>query len=92
MSGTRRHVRLVLDGRKLEVTTNALDMVRGERDGEGPVAMGFRVIHQALLRQHVEGVPASFERFLEQLDDMDDLTDEGDGEDGDGLVPTGPTG
>lgn len=86
MPGVRRHVRVVLNGRKYDVETNALDMVKAEREGEGPIKMGMRTVHAALVRTKAEDVPPRFDAFLESLDDFEDL-DEGDGSD---LDPTNP--
>jgi hypothetical protein len=83
MPNVRRHVRVVVDGAKFEVETNALDLAHAERDGEGDTVRGMRTIHNALLRNRAEGVPTKFEAFLSALDSIDDLDgeDEGDGED-----------
>jgi hypothetical protein len=75
MATVRRHVRLVLAGQKFDLNTNAVDMVKADRDGEGELTRGMRVLHQACLRQRVEGVPVKFDVFLEQLDDIEDLDD-----------------
>jgi hypothetical protein len=90
MPSVRRHVRLIIAGQKIEVETNALDLARAERDGEGDTVRGMRVLHEACLRGRVEGVPSKFETFLDQLDAIDDL--DGDGEDSGELDPTRPAG
>jgi hypothetical protein len=88
MPSVRRHVRLVIAGQKIEVETNALDLARAERDGEGDTVRGMRVLHEACLRNRLE-VPAKFETFLDQLDAIDDLDDDQDGGE---LDPTRPAG
>lgn len=90
MPAVRRRIRLVLEGRKVEVQTNAMDMVQAERDGEGAFQMGLRTMHAACMRLRVEGVPANFGVFCEQLDEFDDLDDGGDA--GVELDPTRRTG
>lgn len=85
----RRRFRIVLDdGQKHEVETNAFDLVEGEREGEGPIAQGFRTVHAALLRLKVQGVPASFPAFLQRVDDFDDITDEAAGVGAGDMDPT----
>lgn len=58
-------------------------MVRAERDGEGPLAMGMRTVHAACLRLKLPGVPTQFDAFLGQLDDFTDLDDVDDEADAD---------
>jgi hypothetical protein len=79
MSKVRRRFRLVLDGEVLEVQTNAMDLVKAERDGQGPIQQGMRTAHMACLRLR-KPVPVKFEAFAEQLDEWDDLTDDEDDE------------
>lgn len=90
MSNVRKHFRVIIAGEKIETETNALDMVRAERDGQGPAAHGLRTVHAALIRQRVPNVPPKFETFLEQLDDFEDLDDD-DTEDAAELDPIPPT-
>jgi hypothetical protein len=88
MSKVRRRFRLVLDGETLEVETNAMDLVKAERDGQGPVQQGLRTAHVACLRMRKD-VPAKFEAFAELIDEFDDITDDEVDEDGGGdLDPT----
>ncbi len=87
MANVRRHMRIVLDGEKFEVTTNALDLVHAERDGQQAVSQGLRTAHQACLRMRLD-VPTKFETFLEKLDSFDDLTDEEDQDVPNDLDPT----
>jgi hypothetical protein len=75
----RRRFRLVLAGQKVEIDTNALDLAKAEREGEGPVVQGLRLMHQACLRQRVDGVPVKFDEFASMLDEFDDITDDEDG-------------
>lgn len=86
MAQVRRTMRLVLDGEKFEVTTNAMDLINAERDGAGPVQQGLRTAHQALIRTR-QNVPARFETFAAKLDSFDDITDDGEEDAGD-LDPT----
>ena len=86
MPSVRRQVRVVVAGAKFEVETNALDLARAERDGEGDTVRGMRTVWEALRRNRCE-VPGKFETFLDQLDAIDDLG-EGDGDD---LSPTPAT-
>lgn len=80
MPSVRRRVRVVLAGHKFEVETNALDLAKAERDGEGETVRGLRTVHQACLRNRIEDVPIKFEAFLDALDEIDNL-DEYGGED-----------
>jgi hypothetical protein len=85
----KRHLRLVVNGAKFEIETNALDLVHADRAGQPEATLGLRTAHQACLRLDVD-VPKRFDAFLEQLEVMDDL-DEEDGGGGDGsLDPTRP--
>ena len=77
MPRVRRRFRLEIDGETFEVETNALDLVKAERDGQGSVQQGLRTAHIAALRQR-KPVPVKFETFAEQLDAFDDITDEPD--------------
>lgn len=76
MPSVRRHARLVIAGRKIEVETNALDLAHAERDGEGDTVRGMRTLWEACKRARVEDIPTKFETFLDQLDSIDDLDDE----------------
>jgi hypothetical protein len=77
MPSVRRHVRIVLDGVKVEIETNALDLARAEREGEGDTVRGMRTIYEACLRNRVEHVaPNKFDAFLSSIDAIDDLDDE----------------
>ena len=75
MPSVRRHVRVVVAGQKFEVETNALDLAKAERDGEGDTVRGMRTIWEALRRNRLE-VPAKFDAFLNDLDEIDDLDDD----------------
>lgn len=88
MASVRKRVRVVVAGEKFEVETNALDLARAERDGEGDTVRGFRTVHHALLRNRCEGVPTKFETFLDKLDSLDDLDD--DALDTEAMDPTQP--
>lgn len=93
MPSVRRRVRVTLDGTKIELETNALDLARAERDGEGDTVRGMRTIYEACLRERVDGVKAGkFESFLGSLDAIDDLDEEPEGLAGSDLDPTPPTG
>ena len=60
MPAVRRRFRIVLDGEEpIELTTNALDLIRAERDGQGSVAQGMRTAHNAALRLR-KPVPVKF--------------------------------
>jgi hypothetical protein len=82
----RRRIRVILGDQDFEVVTNAFDMVKAERDGQGAVESGFRTVHLACLRQR-KPVPVKFETFLEQLRALDELADE----DPDGPTELDPT-
>ena len=88
MANVRRTMRIILNGEKFEVQTNALDLVNAERDGQGAIGQGLRTAHQACIRLRLK-VPPKFDTFLSQIDSFDDLTDDDDEEEGQGeLDPT----
>jgi hypothetical protein len=82
MSTYRQRWLVVLDGRKIEVSSNAWDArdvtvpVSSKGTAEIPVSLNWRVAHEALLRNKVEGVPRSFREFCELLDDLDEIPDD----------------
>lgn len=89
----RRRARLVVEGRTVNIETNALDFAKAEREGEGETVMTLRLLHHAAMRQKVEGVPLKFETFLSQLDEFE-TEDEDEDELGgdDDADPTRPRG
>ena len=88
MAKVRRTMRLVVDGETIEVQTNAMDLVKAEKDGQGPISQGLRTAHQACLRQR-RAVPVRFDDFLSLIDTFDDITDDDEEEDGRGeMDPT----
>jgi hypothetical protein len=87
VANVRRTMRVVLNGEKFEVQTNALDLVHAERDGQGAIGQGLRTAHQAAIRMRLK-VPPKFDTFLEQIDSFDDLTDDDEEE---GLGDLDPT-
>ena len=89
MARVRRSFRLVLAGETILVETNAWDLVKAERDGQGSVQQGLRTAHMACVRLHLP-VPPTFEAFCADLDDFTDITDgeESEEEGGGDLDPT----
>lgn len=84
----RRRARLIVEGREVNVETNAVDFAKAEREGEGGTVMTLRLLHHAAMRQRVEGVPIKFETFLAQLDEFETDDDDDDLGGDDGADPT----
>lgn len=87
----RQCYRLTLEGwpEPFEVRTNARDsaaMVIGiDDDGRPQLSMGFalEIVHNALLRQEVPGIPADRDAFMDLVIDADEI-----GPSENGLDPT----
>jgi len=78
MSTFRRRFRVVVDGVPHDIVTNARDMANIEVDPTAPgglrgADMTFRLIHAALMRLGVAGIPTDYDAFVDVLDDLDDL-------------------
>ena len=89
MAKIRRTFRVGLGGERFTVETTALDLVKAERDGQGPVAQGLRTAHWAMIRNRLP-VPMKFDDFCLDLDSFDDLTvdDDPDEAGADDMDPT----
>jgi hypothetical protein len=83
----RHQWRLILNGQKIEVESNALDRVKADRPNESDETRGLRSLHLACLRNRAEGIPLKFEEFLNMLDSIEELNDDG----ADGLSDLDPT-
>ena len=77
MSELRRRVRIVLDGTPYELTTSARDMasVQGDSDEmpSNPMDFAFRLVHAAMIRLDMPGVPTDVDKFIDLIDDYTDL-------------------
>ena len=94
MSTYRQRWVVVFDGQKFEVTSNAWDArnvkvpMSSKGEAEIPISMNWEVVHEALLRNHVEGIPERLKDFCMLLDDLTEIPDD-EGEP-DELDPTQP--
>ena len=95
MSFYRQRWRLALDGfdEPVEVTTSARDsqsIVIPAVDGQPqmPMGMPLKIVHNALMRNEVEGIPRDFQKFLDIVDDADEIPDDAGAEAVGDLDPT----
>lgn len=72
MSTFRKAVTVILDGTKYETTTSALDFRNVNAADLENVTLGeiVKIVHNALTRHHVDGIPHSLPAFLDLLDEV----------------------
>lgn len=74
MSQFRHRFRVTVDGVPHDLVTSARDYADAEVEAEDTAGMKtYRLIHVALMRLGVAGVPSDFDTFVDILDDFDDL-------------------
>jgi hypothetical protein len=81
MSALRHRFRVVLDGVPYEIVTSARDQAAVDIDADAIEAGDARaratatwqVLHAAMQRLDIPGVPGDLDKFVDLLDDLDDL-------------------
>jgi hypothetical protein len=77
MSSLRRHFRIVLDGRTVDLVSSARDIASAEEEGLNgetkPMLYAFAICHAAAIRLGVDGVPHDRDKFIDLMDDFEDL-------------------